>query len=248
MNLELEGRSALVTGGSRGIGRAITLALVRQGVNVVTCYQQNKEAVEALLREARESGATGAIYPIQADVSREQDVARLVEECRERFFGRLDIVVNNAGSNSHIRCGDLIPAEWHRVLDTNLTATYLVIRGVLPQLHEGSSVINIGSGVALRGMPAGMHYTASKAGVIGMSRALCKELGPRGIRVNVLSPGIIETDLATRLSPPQRKTYEAMAAFGRLGQPDEIAGAVLFLASDLSRFVSGANLDVNGGI
>jgi NAD(P)-dependent dehydrogenase (short-subunit alcohol dehydrogenase family) len=247
MNVELKGRTALVTGGSRGIGRAITVALARQGADVVACYRQDTEAVESLNRELKETGASGTVHLVQADVSREEDVTRLLEECRKRL-GKLDIVVNNAGANSHLRCGDLNPTEWHRVLDTNLTSIYLVVRAALPLLGEGASIINIGSGVALRGMPGGLHYTASKAGVIGMTRSLCKELGPRGIRVNILAPGIIETDLVTRLSLEQRKTYEKMSAMGRLGQPDEIAGAVLFLASDLSRFVSGATLDVNGGI
>ncbi|ATB29589.1 SDR family NAD(P)-dependent oxidoreductase [Melittangium boletus] len=244
MQLELKGRNALVTGGSRGIGRAITLALARQGVNVVACYRQRSEAVESLAREAQE---LGNITLVQADVCREEDVARLFETCRERFE-RLDIVVNNAGAISHIPLSDLTPAEWHRMLDTNLTSIYLVVREALPLLSEGASVINVGSSVATRGMAACAHYTASKAGIIGLTRSLCKELGPRGIRVNTLAPGIIETDMVSRLTPEQRKKYEAMAAVGRLGQPEDIAGAVLYLASDLSRFVSGITLEVNGGI
>ncbi len=244
MQLDLKGRSALVTGGSRGIGRAITLALARQGVNVVTCYRRESEAVESLAREAR---VLGNVELVQADVSREEEVVRLLEKCRERL-GRLDIVVNNAGAISHVPLSDLTQTEWHRMLDTNLTSVFLVIREALPLLSDGASVINVGSSVATRGMAAGAHYTASKAGLIGLTRSLCKELGPRGIRVNTLAPGIIETDMVSRLTPEQRKKYEAMSAVGRLGQADDIAGAVLYLASDLSRFVSGVTLEVNGGI
>lgn len=244
MQLDLKGRSALVTGGSRGIGRAITLALARQGADVVACYRQHSAAVESL---AREAGDLGNVELVQADVCREEDVARLLGRCRERF-GRLDIVVNNAGAISHAPLSDLPPAEWHRMLDTNLTSIYLVLREALPLLSEGASVINVGSSVATRGMAAAAHYTASKAGIIGLTRSLCKELGPRGIRVNTLAPGIIETDMVSRLTPAQRAKYEALAALGRLGQPEDLAGAVLYLASDLSRFVSGITLEVNGGI
>lgn len=244
MDLDLKGKNALITGGSRGIGRAITLALARQGVNVVACYRKGSEAVEALAREARE---LGNLHLVQADVSREEDVKRLMQECRERL-GRLDIVVNNAGAISHVPLSDLHLDEWSRMLNTNLTSIYLVVREALPLLSEGGSVINVGSGVAMRGMTGCVHYTASKAGVVGLTRSLCKELGPRGIRANTLVPGIIETDMVSRLTPEARKRYAALSASGRLGQPDDIAGGVLFLASDLSRFVSGATLEVDGGI
>jgi NAD(P)-dependent dehydrogenase (short-subunit alcohol dehydrogenase family) len=244
MELDLKGRTALVTGGSRGIGRAITLALAGQGVRVVACYRKESEAVERLAREAEE---VGEVDLVQADVSREDEVARLLAACRERL-GRLDIVVNNAGAISHVPLSDLSLAEWHRLLDTNLTSIFLVLRQALPLLSDGASVINVGSGVALRGMAAAAHYTASKAGVVGLTRSLCKELGPRGIRVNTLAPGIIETDMVSRLTPEQRGKYAALSASGRLGQPEDIAGAVLFLASNLSRFVSGVTLEVDGGI
>jgi 3-oxoacyl-[acyl-carrier protein] reductase len=241
MELELKGKTALVTGGSRGIGRAVALALAQQGVNVVACYRKAGEAVESLAREA------GNIHLVQADVSQEADVTRLLEECRKRL-GRLDIVVNNAGAISHVPLSDLTLMEWQRMLNTNLTSIYLVVREALPLLSEGSSVINIGSGLAMRGMAACVHYTASKAGVVGLTRSLCKELGPRGIRVNTLEPGIIETDMVSRLTPEARKRYAGLSASGRLGVPDDIAGGVLFLASNLSRFVSGTTLEVNGGI
>jgi NAD(P)-dependent dehydrogenase (short-subunit alcohol dehydrogenase family) len=226
------------------MGRAITLALARQGVHVVTCYRTQSAAVESL---AREAGEIGKVDLVQADVSREEDVGRLLEACRERL-GRLDIVVNNAGAVSHVPLSDLSLEEWRRVLDTNLTSIYLVLRQALPLLTDGGSIINVGSKVAMRGMAAAAHYTASKAGIVGLTRSLCKELGPRGIRVNALAPGIIETDMVSRLTPAQRGKYEALSASGRLGQPEDIAGAVLFLASDLSRFVSGVTLDVDGGI
>jgi 3-oxoacyl-[acyl-carrier protein] reductase len=138
--------------------------------------------------------------------------------------------------------------EWQRVLDTNLTAVYRVTQAMLESIPENGSIINITSAVALRGFPGLTHYTASKAGIIGFTRALCKELGPRRIRVNAVAPGLIETDQARGLTAESRARHEGMIAFGRLGKADEVAGPVLFLASDLSRYVTGQTLIVDGGI
>ena len=245
MDLRLAEKRALVTGGSRGIGRSIVLALAKQGVSVAACYHRESEAVTSLAAELDRVGR--GCFVIQADVSDETAVTQLAETVRNRL-GRLDILVNNAGVISHIALNDLQLAEWRRVIDTNLTSMYLVTRAVLDLIPEGGSVINVTSAVATVGMPAATHYTASKAGIIGFTRSLCKELGPRGIRVNGIAPGIIETDQASRLAPEQRIRYAKLAALNRLGQPDEVAGAVLFLASDLSRFVSGVILNVDGGI
>jgi NAD(P)-dependent dehydrogenase (short-subunit alcohol dehydrogenase family) len=143
---------------------------------------------------------------------------------------------------------DLELDEWRRVVDTNLTSMYLMSRAVTAVMPPGGSIINIGSGVAAVGMPARTHYGASKAGVTGLTRALCKELGSRGIRANQINPGIIETDQTAGLTPEGRKRYESLAALGRLGQSEDIADVALFLASDLSGFVSGAVIAVDGGI
>jgi glucose 1-dehydrogenase/3-oxoacyl-[acyl-carrier protein] reductase len=139
-------------------------------------------------------------------------------------------------------------AEWQRVLTSNLTAVYQVIQRSLPLLGPGSSVVNIGSAVATVGVPLRAHYTASKAALIGLSRSLAKELGRQGIRVNTLAPGIIDTDQASGMSQEQRSRYEAMIPIGRLGRPEEVAEAVLFLASDRSSYVNGATLTLDGGI
>jgi NAD(P)-dependent dehydrogenase (short-subunit alcohol dehydrogenase family) len=244
MDLQLKGKRALVTGGSRGIGRAITLSLLRQGVEVVACYRQESDAVESLKKEIAEIG-TG--YLVQADVSQADEVTRLIEECNTRLGG-LDIVVNNAGIMNQVPYKDLPLAEWQSLLNTNLTAVYLVIQAALPLLSTGASVINVGSGLAMRGIPARAHYTASKAGVVGLTRSLCKELGGQGIRVNTVAPGIVETDLAPEMTTEQRKRYEAMTAFGRPAKPEDVANVVLFLASNLAGFVSGVTLNVDGGI
>jgi 3-oxoacyl-[acyl-carrier protein] reductase len=240
---DLSGRRALVTGGSRGIGRGIALTLARAGADVVVCHRQPGEAVDSLVEELKLIG--GAHHVVAADVTRAPDVARLVDECRERLGG-LDILVNNAGAISHVPFPELTLAEWQRVVDTNLTAPFLVTQQALPLLGSGASVVNVGSRVATVGLPLRAHYTAAKAGLIGLTRSLCKELGPRGIRVNLVAPGVVETE--TSLPPEIRQRYQAMTAVGRLGEPDEIGAVVLFLASDLSRYVTGEVINVDGGI
>ncbi len=244
MDLKLSGKRALVTGGSRGIGRAIALALAAEGARVVAGYRNEGEAVASLEREFK---AAGDGQLVQADLSDPAGATHLIEECRSRLGG-LDIIVNNAGAMSHTPYDKLTPEEWQRLIATNLTGVHLVIQQALPILADGSSIINVGSGLALVGMPARAHYTASKAGVIGLSRSLAKELGKRGIRVNVIAPGIIETDLVSGLTEEGRRRYESLASLGRLGQPADVANVALFLASDMSGYISGATLPVDGGI
>lgn len=245
MDLQLEGKRALVTGGSRGIGRAIVLGLAQGGASVAACYNRESEDVKRLRGELEDVG--GESYLTQADISDPGSVNAFVHEAGERFGG-LDIVINNAGVVSHAMIDDLELDEWHRVIDTNLTAVYLVAKAALPLMPEGGSIVNITSAVAMRGMPGRVHYISSKAGLIGITRALCKEVGRRGIRVNAVAPGIIETDQTSDLDEAGRTRYAGLAALNRLGRPEEIAGAALFLASDQASFISGVTLNVDGGI
>jgi 3-oxoacyl-[acyl-carrier protein] reductase len=169
-----------------------------------------------------------------------------VDECRTRL-GTLDTVVNNAGVISFVPADKLPLDEWQRMIANNLTAAFLVSQRALPLLGEGSSVINIGSAAAFLGMPLRAHYTAAKAGLVGLTRSMVKELGPRGIRVNVVSPGPVETDDDEEKYEALRTHYAPVVPLRRLGSVDDVAGVVLFLASDLSRYVTGANIPVDGG-
>jgi NAD(P)-dependent dehydrogenase (short-subunit alcohol dehydrogenase family) len=245
MDLGLSGKRVLLTGGSRGIGRAIVLGLAQAGASVAACYNRESKDVERLRGELGEIG--GASYLAQADVSDHTSVERFVSHASEAFGG-LDSLVNNAGIVSHKPIDELELDEWRRVIDTNLTAVYLVTKAALPAMGEGASIVNITSAVAMRGMPARTHYISSKAGLIGFTRALCKEIGPEGIRVNAVAPGIIETDQTAGLDEKGRARYSQLAALNRLGRPEEIADLVLYLTSDRSSFVSGQTINVDGGI
>jgi 3-oxoacyl-[acyl-carrier protein] reductase len=243
MELKLAGKKVLVTGGSRGIGRGIVLGLARAGADVVTCYRTDGEAVASLDRELKETGGSHEL--VRADVSDPTDVDALIAACRA-CLGSLDVVVHNAGVISHVPFAELPAAEWRRVVDNNLGAPYLVTQRALPLLQAGGSIIFIGSRVASVGIPLRAHYTATKAGLIGLTRALAKELGPRGLRVNVVAPGPIETEEPAPAEVTER--YRKLIPLGRLGTPDDVAGVVAFLASDLSRFVNGETINVDGGI
>lgn len=245
MDQGLTDKRVLVTGGTRGIGRATTLAFARAGAQVVTCHHSPGEDAESLGRELKECGRTHQV--VQADVTRGEDVTRLVDTCR-RLLGGLDVLVNNVGVDGQVMFADLAEQEWHRVVDHNVTAAYLVGRAALPVLGDGASVINIGSSVALRGRMGGVHYTTSKAALIGFTRALCKELGPRGIRVNTVAPGLTETEPGAGLPPQVVQRIVGMTALGRICRPEDVAGAVLFLAGDTARYITGTTLNVDGGI
>ncbi|WP_250562623.1 SDR family NAD(P)-dependent oxidoreductase [Sphaerisporangium fuscum] len=244
VNLDLSGKNALVTGGTRGIGRAVVRALAQAGANVTTCYRSDEEAAADLARELKEIGGDHAV--VRADVSRPEDVDDLVAACRARQGG-LDVLVNNAGVIGHQPLERMSLDEWHRVVTNDLTGVYLVLRGTLDLLGDGASVVTVGSAAALRGLPGRAHYTAAKSGLIGLSRTLAKELGPRGIRVNVVAPGVIDTDDPPGQVSEQQRRLTSVIALGRLGRPEEVAGVVLFLASDLARYVTGETVTVDGG-
>ncbi|ONI77893.1 short-chain dehydrogenase [Actinosynnema sp. ALI-1.44] len=241
----LSGKRVLVTGGTKGIGRATVLAFARAGAKVVTCGRADSEAAASLSRGLKELGQVHKV--VAADVTRPEDVAALVEETRTALGG-LDVLVNNVGVDGMVPFERLAVAEWQRVVDHNTTTVFLVTQAVLPLLANGSSVVNIGSSVALRGRANGVHYTTSKAALIGFTRALCKEVGPRGIRVNAVAPGLTETEPGAGLPAHAVERIVGMTALGRICQPEDVAGAVLFLAGDTSRYITGVTLNVDGGV
>jgi 3-oxoacyl-[acyl-carrier protein] reductase len=239
------GMRVLVTGGARGIGRAIALRFAEHGASGVVCHRRpSAEATSLAVELARHPGDWDVVA---ADVADPASVEALVAGARSRLGG-IDVLVNNAGVVSHVELDRMELAQWREVLDTNLTAMYLTTRACTASMGAGGSVVNLTSAVAMVGLAGRTHYTASKAGVVGFTRSLAKELGPRGIRANAIAPGVIDTDQASGLTPDQRERYAQLAALGRLGRPEDVADAALFLASDAARFVSGVTLNVDGGI
>ena len=247
--LGVEGKKFLITGGTKGIGRGLVLNAAAAGGDVITCYRNEDESVASLVRELKEIG--GDHHVIRADIGTPAGVTELISEVRTRF-GSLDVIVNNAGVISHIPYAKLPLEEWHRVIDTNVTAVFQIIQEALPLLNPGASIINIGSKSSEVGIPLRAHYTAAKAAIVGLTKSLAKELSPQGFRFNVLAPGVIVTEAMLALPPEQleamKTRYTAKTALARLGEVDEIAGGMLFLASDLSRYVTGEVLHVDGGI
>ncbi|HET8911530.1 MAG TPA: SDR family oxidoreductase [Ktedonobacteraceae bacterium] len=245
MQLDLSGKKALVVCGNDDITLAIVRALLEQGVAVAVTYQREEQYTAALAEELEK--ARNGSFAFQANIADAQAVAILQEAVRERFES-IEILVNNAESISQVPLKELTLSIWQETLDINLTGVYLLTRAAIELMQPGGSIINVSACLAAVGMRGKSHFTASKAGVIGFTRSICKELGAENIRVNVIAPGVITTGEMAQLSPEQRGRYAYLAALGRLGRPEEVADAVLFLASDLSGFITGATIPVDGGV
>jgi NAD(P)-dependent dehydrogenase (short-subunit alcohol dehydrogenase family) len=242
----LEYRSAIVTGAGQGIGRAIALGLAREGAGVAIA-DVNEESANTVKKEVEAAGGTA--LAISADVSNEDSVAAMVETTLQEFR-RVDILVNNAGIFPTSSVEEMSEADWDRVIGTNLIGSFLCARAVVPKfLNQGSGrIISLTSGRAFQGAKNGAHYAASKAGIIGFSKSLALELAPHGITVNVICPGITDT-----AQPRGHQTEEQIYAqaqripMGRIGQPEDLVGPAIFLASDAAAFITGQTILVNGG-
>ncbi|GHF22067.1 SDR family NAD(P)-dependent oxidoreductase [Streptomyces morookaense] len=238
-------RRVVVTGGTRGIGRAVALAFARSGARIAVVHRTDGEPARKLSAEL--SAAGGSPVLVRADVT-SVDGARLVADTVRDRFGGVDVLVNNVGVDGHAAFENLAETEWHRVMDHNATSAYLVTHALVGLLADGASVVNVGASVALRGRPFGVHYSASKAALVGFTRALAKELGGRGIRVNTVAPGATETEPGAGPPPAVARRIAGLTALGRLGRPEDVAGAVLYLAGDSAAYVTGVTLEVDGGI
>lgn len=245
--MRLSERVALVTGASRGIGRAIALALAAEGATVAVNYARSQEAAQEVVDQIRERG--GRAEAFQADVADAEQVEGLVSAV-ESQLGPVDILVNNAGITRDGLLMRMTPEAWDEVVATNLTSAYRTTRAVLRGMlrRRSGRIINIASVSALTGNPGQANYAAAKAGLIGFTKSLAREVGSRGITVNVIAPGVIDTDMTAALGEEWKRRMLDQIALGRFGTPEDVAGAVVFLASDAAGYVTGQTLVVDGGL
>jgi len=244
--MDLKNKSAIVTGGSLGIGAAIALKLGEYGANVAINYRKHKEEAEQIIQRVEEAGGKG--LPVRADVSSFQDAERMVETVKSTFGG-LDILVNNAGINWDGVIWKMTEEQWDTVLSINLKGFFNYIRAVAPifRAQNSGKIVNVTSINGIRGKFGQSNYSASKAGIIGLTKTVARELGKNGINVNAVAPGLIETDMVINAPEKVRQLALDEIVLKRIGKPEEVADVVAFLASDLSRHITGEVIKVDGG-
>lgn len=247
MSKRLEGKTAIVTGGARGIGRAISVKLASEGANVIICDIVIADAAEETVKLIEAEGVKGAAF--KADVTSLEDAENLFKQATE-LFGKVDILVNNAGVTRDNLLMKMKEEEFDLVISTNLKGTYNMMKAAARPMMKAryGRIVNISSVVGVYGNPGQVNYSASKAGVIGMTKSVAKELGSRGITCNAVAPGYIETDMTKVLPDAVKEEMVKSIALGRAGQPEDVAKVVAFLASDEAEYVTGQVIEVAGGM
>lgn len=242
----LTGKTAIVTGASRGIGAAIARKLCEAGANVALC-SRSAEAVAVIADTLNSEGYTA--ISTAADISKKVDVEALIKTVLDRF-SQIDILVNNAGITRDTLLMRLTDEDWDAVLQTNLTGTMYCTRAVMrPMLRQRSGrIINISSVIGVMGNPGQASYAAAKAGIIGFTKTIAREVGVRGITVNAIAPGFITTDMTAQMPQQNQEQLRALIPLRRFGSPEDVADAVCFLASDAARYITGQTLHVDGGM
>jgi len=247
--IDLKGTVAVVTGGSRGIGRSVVKQMTSAGAKVVFSYASDMPAARSIVGEVESGGGTA--IAVSVDLSRRDEAESLVEEAQTRF-GQIDVLVNNAGiwNSQDIPIEEMTDEEWDHMMAVNLKGMFYTIRAAVPLMKERrrGRIINLASTAGQRGEAFHAHYAATKAAVFGLTKSLAAELAPWGVLVNTVAPGWVDTDMsAGPLRGPDRPKIDQTITLRRPGTADEIAGAILFLASPLSSYMTGATISVNGG-
>jgi len=240
-------RVALVTGGSRGIGRAVALRLAADGHRVAVNYTANAEAADEVVALIADAG--GAAIAVRADVGDGEAVAGMFATIEDQF-GPIEVLVNNAGITRDGLLLRMGPDDWDDVIETNLTSVYLCTKRALRSMVRArwGRIVSVSSIAGVAGNPGQANYAASKAGIIGFSKSIAREIGSRNITVNVVAPGFIETDMTEGLGPDIAREVSERVAVGRLGRPDEVAAAVGYLASDDAAYITGQTIVIDGGL
>ncbi len=247
ISISLAGRTAIVTGASRGIGRAIAIDLAARGACVLVNYNSSETAAQEVVGALTAAG--GKAVAVRADVSRPEGAGAVVKAALDAF-GRVDILVNNAGTTRDTLLMTMKEEDWDVVIDTDLKSVYHCSKAVVrPMIRQrGGRIISITSVVGMAGQAGQTNYAAAKAGIIGFTKSLAREVGSRGITVNAVAPGFIPTALTNVLTDEQKENAVKMTPLGRFGKPEEVAYAVSFLASDEAAFITGTVLSVDGGL
>ena len=242
----LEGKSAIVTGGSLGIGSSIALKLAEYGANVAINYRKHKEEADEVINKVKSLGRKGLV--VQADISNFEDAGKMVDAVIKEFGG-LDILANNAGINWDGVIWKMTEEQWDNVIDINLKGYFNYIRAVAPIFREQKSgkILNVTSINGLRGKFGQANYSASKAGIIGLTKTVAKELGKYAVNVNAIAPGLIETDMMKNATEEVRNMAIEEIVLKRIGQPEEVAEVVAFMCSDMARHITGEVIKVDGG-
>ena len=243
----LKGKSAVITGGVRGIGKAIAEEFCRQGADVLLCYRSNEDAAKKTAEELKQYGTR--VELMKGDISDPQHAEETAKYAMSTF-GKVDVLVNNAGITKDKLMMRMTPSDFDEVIQANLNGSFYFLRAFAPIMikQKGGRIINISSIVGVRGNPGQVNYSASKAGLIGMTLSAAKELGRRGITVNAVAPGFIETDMTEIMTEDQKKAMMDVISLGRAGQASDVANAVAFLASDQAAYITGQVLGVDGGM
>lgn len=243
-----ERKTALVTGGSRGIGRAICVRLAKDGMDIVFNYQRGKEAADETVKLCEAEGVRA--YAVQADVSSAEECEKLVKEATEFGDGSIDVLVNNAGITRDGLLMKMKEEDLDAVIDVNLKGTFYMMRAVsrLMLRKKQGRIINMSSVVGLHGNAGQVNYAATKAAVVGMTKSLAKEVASRKITVNAVAPGMIRTQMTDAIPEKAREKILSEIPFGELGNPEDIAGVVSFLAGDDGRYITGQVISVDGGM
>ena len=243
----LTGKTALVTGATRGIGRATALKFAEEGANVAFTYRSQHEAAQTLVAEIESFGVQAKAYA--SDAASFEDAHNVVEDVKA-VFGRIDILVNNAGITKDGLMMRMDEAQWDAVIDTNLKSAFNFIHACTPIMarQRCGSIINMSSVVGISGNAGQCNYSASKAGLIGLAKSIAKEMGPRGIRANCIAPGFIATDMTEAIPENGRQEWEKQIPLRRGGTPEDVANVALFLASDMAGYVTGQVISCCGGM